>query len=555
MKKTILSLIALFILFCGTTVMADTEVIIDFSGKEEVNKNIMGILPGTEDSETEDTHFKLTKNKDIAYCSQGSLKNPENEEDATWNNCKTLNDSNSVSLAYIYENGYGSYTEGYSSPKYLVGNNKYTDYFITQAAVWNFTSTPNWFNENFDINNHTYKGKSNDVTVKISNLIKDAEAAQSGPKLSIESTADNMSFSLKDNYYISSGIKVSGTYLNSKITVKVEGQNGAFATTDVNAKTGSNLFENGSTIYIKIPVNNVANKENITFNLSASATSAINAGNVLECQYSGSEYSSENIQKIIIYNANNKQVTANKSFSTAMFEVIISKKDNKNNMLNGAVLALKNGSTILKRWNSKETGEAISLLPGTYTLIEEKTPNGYIKKNNEINFEIKTDGKIYVNNKVVEKLELINDPIIIKISKISINKAEELPGATLIIKDKEGNIAKDIDGNSLEWVTTNQPQSFHIAAGTYILEETKAPIGYELSDKKIEFTVKEDGTVTMEKGILNKEILVKNNLIVFENTPEPEQVQTGSIIIYIIIGIGIVAIGVTTFIILKKYKK
>ena len=36
MKKTILSLIALFILFCGTTVMADTEVIIDFSGKEEV---------------------------------------------------------------------------------------------------------------------------------------------------------------------------------------------------------------------------------------------------------------------------------------------------------------------------------------------------------------------------------------------------------------------------------------------------------------------------------------------------------------------------------------
>lgn len=555
MKKTILSLIVLFILFFGTTVIADTQVVIDFSGKEEVNKNITGILPGTEESKTEDTHFKLTKNNGMAYCSQGALKNPENEQDATWSNCKTLNDSNSISLAYIYENGYGSYEEEYTTnSKYLVGK-KYTDYFITQAAVWNFTSAPNWFKEHFDINNHTYKGESNDNTVKISNLIKDAEDAQSGPKLLIESTAKKMVFTSNENYYTSAGIRVSGTYLNSKITVNIDGQPGAFATTDINSKTGSSQFDDGSVIYIKIPVSNVVNDEEITFDLTASATSAIKAGNVMECQYSGSKYSTDQIQKIIIYNPSNKETTTKKTFSANKVEVIISKKDNNNNMLRGASLAIKRGDELVTRLLTKGTEESVLLIPGVYTLIEELVPTGYIAKNTETSFEIKTDGKIYVNNKVVEKIEIINDPIIIKISKISINGTEELPGATLVIKDKDGNIAKDIEGNNLEWITSSEPQSIHIAAGTYTLEEIKAPDGYELSDKKIEFTVNKNGTVTTEKGILKKETIIENNLITFENTPEPEQVSTGQIILYIIISLGIIAIGIVTFIILKKYKK
>ncbi len=43
--------------------------------------------------------------------------------------------------------------------------------------------------------------------------------------------------------------------------------------------------------------------------------------------------------------------------------------------------------------------------------------------------------------------------------------------------------------------------------------------------EKKEFTVHEDGIITIEDGlIIKKEKIVEDNLIVFENTPKPSQV-------------------------------
>lgn len=83
---------------------------------------------------------------------------------------------------------------------------------------------------------------------------------------------------------------------------------------------------------------------------------------------------------------------------------------------------------------------------------------------------------------------------ITKTSKVVISKkdattGEELPGATLVLKDSNGNI-KDT------WVSTNESHVIEgLEPGKYTLSETIAPEGYKLSTETVEFTIKEDGTV------------------------------------------------------------
>ena len=196
-------------------------------------------------------------------------------------------------------------------------------------------------------------------------------------------------------------------------------------------------------------------------------------------------------------------------------------------------------------WISTDSLAVFRLGEGTYYLIEEIAPDGYIKNTEKIKFTIDKDGKILVDNKEVTTIIMKNDPIIVNISKKSINGKTELSGATLRITDKSGNVITDLKGEKMEWVSGTKMKSFHLKAGEYILEEVKAPNGYELSDLRIEFKVLEDGTVSV-----NKEI-VKDNTIVFTNTPEPKQTQTGSFMLYIIF-IGILSVGGVTYYVTKK---
>ena len=68
---------------------------------------------------------------------------------------------------------------------------------------------------------------------------------------------------------------------------------------------------------------------------------------------------------------------------------------------------------------------------------------------------------------------------------------QELPGATLVIKDANG---KEID----RWVSTNEVHYVELEKGTYTLTEVIAPKGYVLSTETITFTVDENGNVVTE---------------------------------------------------------
>ena len=153
---------------------------------------------------------------------------------------------------------------------------------------------------------------------------------------------------------------------------------------------------------------------------------------------------------------------------------------------------------------------------------------------------------VKVNNKAVEKVVLTNNPTKLYIFKTTASEKVALAGAKLkITSDDDKNMVKDLDGKDLTFVSTSKKISFHLKAGKYTLTEIEAPDGYELSDKEIKFEVTSDGKILVDsKNISDK-------TIIFKNTPEPEQVKTGSSFIYVLF-IGLLSIGGVTYFLFKK---
>ena len=86
--------------------------------------------------------------------------------------------------------------------------------------------------------------------------------------------------------------------------------------------------------------------------------------------------------------------------------------------------------------------------------------------------------------------EIVEVETVVSISKQDITTKEELPGATLIIKDSKG---KEID----KWVSGDEPHIIKgLKEGKYTLEEITSPDGYVLSSEIITFKVKNNGVVT-----------------------------------------------------------
>ncbi len=77
----------------------------------------------------------------------------------------------------------------------------------------------------------------------------------------------------------------------------------------------------------------------------------------------------------------------------------------------------------------------------------------------------------------------------VEFSKIDASTKKELPGATLELRDSEGNL---IDS----WVSTEETHKISLLDGVYTLSETIAPEGYELTTETITFEISEQSIVT-----------------------------------------------------------
>lgn len=160
--------------------------------------------------------------------------------------------------------------------------------------------------------------------------------------------------------------------------------------------------------------------------------------------------------------------------------VEMTKKDISGNELEGATMVVTNTKTknIVDKWVSgKEPHKIQGLIEGeSYILHEEIAIEGYVKAT-DIQFTVTTD-------KETQKLEMIDKVVLI--SKTDLVTGEELPGAELVVTDKDGN---EID----RWISTDKP---HHVTGLeegqeYTLTEITCPYGFKQAES-ITFKVSED---------------------------------------------------------------
>ena len=172
--------------------------------------------------------------------------------------------------------------------------------------------------------------------------------------------------------------------------------------------------------------------------------------------------------------------------------------------LNNVKITVKNSAgNVVATWTTTSTNNPYTIkdLPiGTYTVIEESAPAGYIKASN-VNVATK-DGQT-----VVVKLQNTKNPSTVKISKQDATTKAELPGAKLVLKDSTGKVVD-------EWTSTTTPHYISsLTPGKYTLSETVAPEGYQKTTETVEFTVERDGGVEKPVVMYNKPI------------PEPSKVK------------------------------
>ena len=145
----------------------------------------------------------------------------------------------------------------------------------------------------------------------------------------------------------------------------------------------------------------------------------------------------------------------------------------------------ENGNTV-DEWVSKEEAHIIKgLIVGKkYKMTETKPADGYVTAES-IEFTVE-------NTKEVQKHQMLDDVTKVEISKKDITDSSEVPGAKLIILDKDG---KKIES----WTSTDKPHMVEkLPVGEYTLREEQAPDGYLIAED-VKFTVKDTGKVQKVK--------------------------------------------------------
>ena len=194
-------------------------------------------------------------------------------------------------------------------------------------------------------------------------------------------------------------------------------------------------------------------------------------------------------------------------------QVSIKKTDITNGKeIPGAKLEVTDKETneVVDKWTSTEEAHNVSGLEEgkTYILTETTAPNGYDVAES-IEFTV-------TNEKVDQVVEMKDAPF----TTIQVNKVDSNTKQAIVSKDFEFTMYSDAEcKNVIKTVNANQENGTatfeNVGFGTYYIKETKAPLGYLLSDEVKKIVV--DETLDGVGGI---------HSFVYENTLKPVEVKT-----------------------------
>ncbi|MEK5300112.1 SpaA isopeptide-forming pilin-related protein [Bacillus sp. FSL R10-2201] len=181
------------------------------------------------------------------------------------------------------------------------------------------------------------------------------------------------------------------------------------------------------------------------------------------------------------------------------FEIVKVDANDKTKLLSDAEFTVYKDGKKVAELKTDESGKAmLPKLPlGEYTVKETKAPAGYKISNKEWKVTIQ-------NEKEVVKVEAENEKLLGSLQIIKTDdkdQVERLAGAVFTLKDAKGNVVK-------EKITTDKSGTVKVEGlvpGEYMLEETKAPEGYELTKQVIHVTV--DGEKVVDVKVTNSKSL------------------------------------------------
>lgn len=219
----------------------------------------------------------------------------------------------------------------------------------------------------------------------------------------------------------------------------------------------------------------------------------------------------------------------NKKYTAGQFKIIKSNKSD-NSKLAGATFELTdaNNNTIYR--TSDKNGELsfTNLAPGSYTLKETRAPKDFIKSEKRWAVNVYSDGSVRIaqigivgsdesyfgNNENIIIMPVSNKPAGTQFRVYKKDSdGKPLKGAKFVIKNKDGTeVIKSGESNN------NGVVEFEgLTPGTYIIEESEAPTGYNKLGKKWVLVIDKDGnkkvynyrgsseTTTKLNSILEKE--------------------------------------------------
>lgn len=188
--------------------------------------------------------------------------------------------------------------------------------------------------------------------------------------------------------------------------------------------------------------------------------------------------------------------------------VEISKEDVSGKEIEGAKLqVLDADGNVIDEWTSGKEAHKVTGLEEnkTYKLHEEQAVGNYVKAS-DIEFKVTTE-------KDTQKIVMVDK--LVEVTKTDITNGNELEGAELEVTDEDGNV---ID----KWTSTTEAHQVKgLEEGkTYILRETTAPYGYEITEE-IKFVVTTD---KITQKIEMKDMSILKNVKVIKVDSETKEV-------------------------------
>lgn len=416
---------------------------------------------------------------------------------------KTMNQATSMTksqditdagLVYLIEHGYPN-----DLP--LDSVSQHENYIITQWAIWAYNSLYNnhLLPEGITIEklSNNYGNYSN-AFKRLLDGAKNARAHDAVSGTYDISFKNNFIISANNNQFETSWIGLNSAFAVGTYKAEITAPAGYYIILNDGTKIEGNkvaetTFNIQQTFKMVIPTNNLESN-NLNINVKIKATFARK-----KLRYYSPTQQNQEIQNgllSIVYTEDvQREVSTSVTIPTAKLKIlkISTNEQGQQEQIKGAKLRLESSDdTNFKAITFETTGapyEVNNLVPGkTYTVTEVEAAIGYVNKGTTKSYKV-TAADSYTSGNTIASITLENDYTKVQVGKIDINTGNHIAGATMVIKDLQGNEKYRI-------ITTTEPTLItKIPIGSYILEEVEAPTGYILSQTKIRFEVKNDGAL------------------------------------------------------------